>query len=205
MNYPVLEIFYSIQGEGAHVGMPAVFVRLAGCPLSCPFCDTPSRNDKGTLMSVAEIMSEINKYQSELVILTGGEPTMHDLTELVTAIDEDDRQIVIETNGVANPFPIMDLSIWVHYSVSPKAVSVSKEMYALAGSIKLLCGLETTADDILEQATMINSYGYPEILLQPIVDDGPYAENLTLAHTVNLCLQTGYKLSLQIHKILGVR
>jgi organic radical activating enzyme len=70
----VNEIFYSIQGEGANAGMPAVFVRLAGCNLNCPFCDT--EYESYTEMSIAEIKSEVVKYNCRNIIWTGGEPTL---------------------------------------------------------------------------------------------------------------------------------
>ena len=66
------EIFYSLQGEGYHTGIPAVFVRFSGCNLRCPFCDT--QHEEGTLMSDEDIAMEVAKYSTQVVILTGGEP-----------------------------------------------------------------------------------------------------------------------------------
>jgi organic radical activating enzyme len=66
------EIFYSLQGEGANTGMPAVFVRFAGCNLHCDFCDT--RHELGTMMSDEEIVQAVAAYPCQAVILTGGEP-----------------------------------------------------------------------------------------------------------------------------------
>ena len=66
------EIFYSLQGEGYHTGIPAVFVRFSGCNLRCPFCDT--QHEEGTLMSDEDIVMEVAKYSTQIVILTGGEP-----------------------------------------------------------------------------------------------------------------------------------
>jgi len=204
MQYPVLEIFHSLQGEGAHSGQPAIFIRLAGCNLACSFCDTPTRNDKGALMSISDIrdLVTITTPLLGLVVITGGEPTIHNLNPLVDMLERDGYSIVIETNGVSNPYPLRARWPTVQYSLSPKYQEPCAEMLKLADSIKILCGLETTGD-YLER--YIATLGGAEIFLQPIVDDGPYLENKSIAHTVELCLQTGAKLSLQTHKILGVR
>ena len=73
--YKINEIFYSLQGEGYYSGTPAVFVRFSGCNLSCTFCDT--QHQPGTMMSLQEIVQEVNKYPNvPLVVLTGGEPSL---------------------------------------------------------------------------------------------------------------------------------
>ena len=68
------EIFYSLQGEGRFTGVPAVFVRLAGCNLRCPFCDTDFTSVTET--SAADIVREVKRYPARHVVLTGGEPTL---------------------------------------------------------------------------------------------------------------------------------
>ena len=69
------EIFYSLQGEGANTGVPAVFVRFSGCNLRCSFCDT--QHQDGTMMSDEEIIAEVMRYpQARIVVLTGGEPSL---------------------------------------------------------------------------------------------------------------------------------
>ena len=68
------EIFYSLQGEGYHTGTPAVFIRFSGCNLKCPFCDT--QHEDGILMSDEDIVTEVSKYPTATVILTGGEPSL---------------------------------------------------------------------------------------------------------------------------------
>lgn len=212
MNYPVIEIFYSLQGEGAHVGTPAIFLRLAGCNLSCEFCDTPSRNTaiRGE-MTLDEIVAEIITKTADLtglVIITGGEPTIHDLNPLVSALTDLGYMIVIETNGTTNQFPLINRD-FVHYSVSPKPhMDPLPEMIIIAGSVKLLCDMNTTADDINAQIETIighsGSISAPEIFLQPVVNDHAYMSNDSIHHTVKLSLATGIPLSLQIHKLLGV-
>ena len=93
------EIFYSLQGEGANTGVPAVFVRFSGCNLRCSFCDT--QHQDGTMMSDEEIIAEVMRYpQARIVVLTGGEPSLFIdeafISKLKTATG---KTITIETNG----------------------------------------------------------------------------------------------------------
>ena len=91
------EIFYSLQGEGYHTGIPAVFVRFSGCNLRCPFCDT--QHEEGTLMSDEDIVMEVAKYSTQIVILTGGEPGLWIDEKLVDALHHEGKYVCIETNG----------------------------------------------------------------------------------------------------------
>lgn len=78
------EIFYSLQGEGFHVGTPAVFVRFSGCNLKCEFCDT--RHEEGVMMSDEEIVEKVCQYPCKTVILTGGEPGLWVDEDLIAAL-----------------------------------------------------------------------------------------------------------------------
>lgn len=108
------EIFYSLQGEGRHTGVPSVFVRFSGCNLRCPFCDT--RHEEGRMMSDAEIFAEVARYPGEWVILTGGEPGLWIDEEFVTSLKKaTGKRVAIETNGTR---PLPSSIDWV--CVSPK-------------------------------------------------------------------------------------
>ena len=96
------EIFYSLQGEGFHTGTPAVFVRFSGCNLKCSFCDT--RHEEGTLMSDEEILQAISVFPSNVVILTGGEPSLWIDQAFIDLLHRAGKYICIETNGT-NPLP----------------------------------------------------------------------------------------------------
>ena len=91
------EIFYSLQGEGAHTGTPAVFVRFSGCNLRCPFCDTA--HEEGSFLSDEEILAEVSKYPCRTVILTGGEPGLWIDADFIEALHRIGRYVCIETNG----------------------------------------------------------------------------------------------------------
>jgi 7-carboxy-7-deazaguanine synthase len=112
----LIEIFYSIQGEGPAMGRPATFVRLAGCNLSCQGCDTDLK--PGQEVSLPDVLKSI---QGKRVVITGGEPTlqMGELTELISLLHSNGMEIHIETNGT-NPIPEAILEK-IHYAVvSPK-------------------------------------------------------------------------------------
>jgi len=94
------EIFYSLQGEGAWVGLPTVFVRTAGCNLRCSYCDTTYAYDDGKEMNVDEILTLIQSYACSTVCITGGEPLLQkDLMNLLAVLMRKNYEICIETNG----------------------------------------------------------------------------------------------------------
>lgn len=103
IQYNVNEIFYSIQGEGSRSGKPCVFVRMQGCLLRCSWCDTPyalERNQTEKLMSIEEILAEVESYNCKFLMLTGGEPLeQKEIGTLVEVALSRGLDVVIETNG----------------------------------------------------------------------------------------------------------
>jgi len=115
----VIEIFYSLQGEGRLAGVPSVFVRLAGCPLRCRWCDTKYAWDAsaGTDYSIEQIVKTVEKWPCGHVVITGGEPMINaDLPELVQKLKKTKKHITIETAAIAY---IADLPCDL-MSISPK-------------------------------------------------------------------------------------
>ena len=113
------EIFYSLQGEGFLAGVPSVFVRLAGCPLRCKWCDTKYAwsKDAGRELSVTKIIEEVKDWPGRYVVITGGEPMIDsDLPKLVKGLKKAHKHITIETAGITYiPDLLCDLM-----SISPK-------------------------------------------------------------------------------------
>jgi 7-carboxy-7-deazaguanine synthase len=100
MNLRINEIFYSIQGESVHAGLPCVFVRLTGCNLRCTYCDTQYAFDEGRFMSVADIIRQVGQFGCGLVEITGGEPLFQSHTPaLAGKLLESGYQVLVETNG----------------------------------------------------------------------------------------------------------
>lgn len=98
----VSEIFLSIQGESTYAGLPCIFVRLAGCNLSCTWCDTAYAREaeKGCELTIEEIFKEIRKFKAHLVEITGGEPLLQlDSKKLAHALINEGYTVLVETNG----------------------------------------------------------------------------------------------------------
>lgn len=113
----VNEIFYSLQGEGHFTGTPAVFVRLSGCNLRCPFCDTDHHASVG--MTYAEVVARVAAFPSRHVVVTGGEPSMQLTDGFIDALHAAGCFVQVETNGTLPLPPSVD---WV--TCSPKDAPV---------------------------------------------------------------------------------
>jgi 7-carboxy-7-deazaguanine synthase len=118
---PVFETFYSWQGEGCHTGKSAFFIRLFGCPVHCPWCDSAGTWHPDHIPEIIEkrsvetLVAEAIKENPEIVVITGGEPAIHDLTQLTAALRQVGQSVHLETSGA---FPIRGTFDWI--TVSPK-------------------------------------------------------------------------------------
>ena len=122
----ISELFYSLQGEGSLAGVPSIFIRLAGCPLRCRWCDTQYAWDPaaGQEMSCEQVLEAIGDYPTRFVVLTGGEPMVHEGVEkLAAAIRAKGYHLTIETAGICFVDGVeADLM-----SISPKLLNSSPE------------------------------------------------------------------------------
>jgi 7-carboxy-7-deazaguanine synthase len=210
MSYAVKEIYYTLQGEGAHTGRPAVFLRFAGCNLwsgrerdrasaTCQFCDTdfvgtdgPGGGRFATADALAAAVDRIwpdQKPSNRYVVCTGGEPLLQLDEELVAALHGRGFEVAVETNGTLEPPEGLD---WV--CVSPKA---GVDLVVKTGDeLKLVFPQPTLMPDVV--AHLAFDYFY----LQPM--DGPVVEQNT-ALAVEYCLaHPRWRLSLQTHKVLAI-
>lgn len=123
----VNEIFYSLQGEGAFIGTPSIFVRVAGCNFKCKWCDTKDSWDKhgGENFSSFDLLQKIEKIPCKHIIITGGEPTMQgDLISIVQLFNKLKYKVHIETNGSFYEKKLIGIS---HITVSPKLDELTPE------------------------------------------------------------------------------
>jgi len=133
---PLMEAFYTIQGEGAHQGKAAYFIRLGGCDVGCVWCDVKESWDvnKHPLASIDQIVEEASSYPARLAVITGGEPLMHDLEPLCDALHQKGFIINIETSGA---HPLSGQLDWV--CLSPKKFKAPlPEFYPQADELKII-------------------------------------------------------------------
>jgi 7-carboxy-7-deazaguanine synthase len=190
--FQLAEIFYSVQGEGTWVGTPAVFIRLAGCNLSCAFCDTDY-----SLKFFATAREIVDRVRAEggdcpMIVLTGGEPFAQSETPLlIGALREDGRRVHVESNGtIATELPE---GVWL--TVSPKE-RLDPRMAARADEVKLIVDRRVPLEWLAH---------FPDrtpIFLQP---EGNKPQNVTLALEAAKTDPKRLRLSLQTHKFIGVR
>jgi len=112
---PVMEAFYTLQGEGMHNGRAAYFIRLGGCDVGCHWCDVKESWDAAAhpKLPVGQIVSEASQYPGRLAVITGGEPLMYDLGELTSRLQSEGFQTNIETSGV---YPLSGNWDWICFS-----------------------------------------------------------------------------------------
>ncbi len=196
-SLPVMEAFYTIQGEGFHSGRAAYFIRLGGCDVGCHWCDVKDSwdADKHPLRSIGSIVNEATQYPSRFVVITGGEPAMYDLIPLTRLLKDKGFEIAIETSGVYQLSGIVD---WI--CVSPKKFkSVLPEMLSMAHELKVI--INHTSD-----------YQFAEQFLPGVPADcklylqAEYSkfENHIPAMIDYVKANTQWKISLQTHKIINV-
>jgi len=188
----LVEIFYSVQGEGMWTGTPAVFVRLAGCNLACNFCDTDYALK--FVAGVADVVAQVRAAGGEcpMVILTGGEPlAQRATTALIDALRADGRRVHIESNGTIDV--ALPPDVWL--TVSPKE-RLHPAMAARANEAKLIVdgSVPHAWDGAFPPAT--------PVFLQP---EGNKPRNVKLAVEAAKREPSRYRLSLQTHKFIGVR
>ncbi len=202
----VREVFTSIQGEGPYSGTPAVFVRFAGCNLHCSFCDTDHDSIVCTMTPkelARRILNELEDYpEIRLIVFTGGEPFLQDFSLVMSALNSESKRYLkyqVETNGTIDPFDgSFQFSGLLHETtivVSPKEGHQVK--------IKKIDALKM----LVKEGKELRMEGHSnKVWLQPICVDGSTEDTArNMAYAVELCKKHGYKLSLQLHKILGIR
>lgn len=194
---PVVESFYSIQGEGYHQGKAAYFIRLAGCDVGCHWCDVKESWDESShpVLSVNQLIDDFINHNPRIVIVTGGEPTLHNLTYLCNRIRQKSIGLHLETSGTNTLTGQWD---WICFSPK-KFKKPLGEYYIRADELKVIVYNESDLEWAESHAARVN----PEckLYLQPEWSRESKVKSMIIEY-----IKTNPKwgISLQIHKYLNV-
>jgi 7-carboxy-7-deazaguanine synthase len=195
---PVMEHFYTLQGEGFHQGKAAYFVRLGGCDVGCVWCDVKESWDKDAhpLMKISDIIHSIKKATNQgIVVITGGEPLMHDLDELTSALQKEGFLTHIETSGA---HPLSGNFDWV--CLSPKKFKAPLEkVIKSANELKIVVFNKSDFEWAEFYASQVPSHC--KLYLQPEWDKSALVTPMIIEY---IKANPKWELSLQLHKYINV-
>jgi len=194
---PVMESFYTVQGEGAYTGAAAYFIRLGGCDVGCFWCDVKESWDADVhpKMEVDQLVKEAKDSGTEIVVITGGEPAMHNLDELTTKLRAEGLRTHIETSGAHKLTGEWD---WV--CLSPKKFKAPlEEVYDQTHELKVVVYNKHDFQWAEEHREKVNSSC--GLFLQPEWDRADHAVPMILNY---LREHPEWRISLQTHKYIGV-
>ena len=210
MKYRMREIFSTIQGEGRNTGLPATFIRFAGCNLNCPWCDT--KRQAKEFLTLTEIMARVRKFKNRAVIVTGGEPTtVVGLGDVLSKLRDEGYWLALETNGLKT---IPELELFDYVAVSPKYFYRTKyageSVIAKANEVRIVAESQNMEDFCRKMRERITATDY---YISPLDEGGKMhyrrAFNLMLKLNSSLSVKTAawppWSLSIQTHKVLGLK
>jgi 7-carboxy-7-deazaguanine synthase len=197
IDYPVMEHFYTIQGEGFHQGKAAYFIRLAGCDVGCPWCDVKDswEEKKHPRITVDQLVAEVMKTKARIVVITGGEPLMHDLGPLTEALHENGWLVHLETSGA---YPLSGTFEWI--CLSPKKFKAPlPEILPLSQECKVVVFNKSDLDWAEKYAALVSPSC--KLYLQPEWEKSSIVTPLIIDFIKE---NPGWEFSLQIHKYIHV-
>ncbi|MDX1671887.1 MAG: 7-carboxy-7-deazaguanine synthase QueE [Balneolaceae bacterium] len=196
VKYPVMEDFYTIQGEGVHTGKPAYFIRTGGCDVQCWWCDVKESWDeeKHPRIETGEVVKRAANSGARIAVITGGEPLLHDLDPLTYRLREEGLQVHIETSGSS---PLSGYLDWI--TLSPKRFKKPlDEIFPYVDELKVV--VLKKKDIEWAEKNAARCPGNTRLLLQPEWDT-PSSIRLIVEYVKN---HPEWGISLQTHKFLGV-
>jgi|TARA_B110000259_G_scaffold124232_2_gene140699 7-carboxy-7-deazaguanine synthase len=194
---PIMEEFYTIQGEGDKAGKPAYFIRIGGCDVGCHWCDVKESWDASIhpLVEVDSILDKLKDIPSKDVVITGGEPTMYNLDYLCNFLHRNHYQTYLETSG-AHPFS----GRWNWICLSPKKTIPPKpEVYSLAHELKVIIHNKNDFKWAEEHAELVNSNC--RLFLQPEWSKLDQMMPLIVDYVM---ANPKWNVSLQTHKVMHI-
>ncbi|HRH38166.1 MAG TPA: 7-carboxy-7-deazaguanine synthase QueE [Flavobacteriales bacterium] len=197
IRLPIMEAFYTVQGEGRYTGHAAYFIRLGGCDVGCTWCDVKDSWDASLhpTKSIEEIVAGASEHPARLVVITGGEPLMHDLGPLTQALVNAGFRTNIETSG-AHPFS----GDWHHVCLSPKKFKAAlPEAYQRANELKVIVFNKHDLQWAEEQAAQVGEGCM--LFLQPEWSKREAMMPLIVEHVK---AHPRWTISLQTHKYLNI-
>ncbi|MEQ1625114.1 MAG: 7-carboxy-7-deazaguanine synthase QueE [Sediminibacterium sp.] len=196
-SLPVMEAFYTLQGEGYHQGRAAYFIRLGGCDVGCVWCDVKDSWDaeKHPKITIDAIVAEACKYPGRLAVITGGEPLLHNLNELTKALQDKGFETNIETSGSS---PMSGNWDWICLSPKKFKAPVSANL-TLAHELKVVVFNKHDFEWAELHAAQVNANC--KLYLQPEWDK---AAEITPLIVDYIKAHPQWELSLQTHKYINV-
>lgn len=213
----VHSIFPTVQGEGPFSGRPCVFVRLAGCNITCPGCDTIYTGTREVL-TVEQILARVQefdpKHKMGFVVITGGEPFRQNITPLCAKLGKADFHVQIETNGTLPPSPDFgELFFDVTVVCSPKGTRVAEELQTFITAYKYVLddqdadpsdGLPMTVLGAKRRPARPHASFGGEIFVSPMDVQDFTRNHANRRYVVQQCMMFGYVVNLQLHKLLNL-
>lgn len=219
----VNEVFYTLQGEGPDSGRPSIFVRLSKCNLRCYFCDTEF--ESGTVVKLQELVDDVLQlaklHGCKLVVITGGEPLLQNIVPFVGLMNDRGLSCSVETAGTTM-LPSLHLVFDPMRSISgnlivcsPKTPKIHPQIERFVGAWKYVVrdgegdqwGMPTKSTQHRGRDSLVFMPKHPvvDIWISPMDEQSDDANMNNKLWARDLCLKHGYRLSLQVHKLVGVR
>ena len=205
-NLDIQEIFPTLQGEGPYAGQPSIFIRLGGCNLACDFCDTEF--DSYKKIPLKKILAEVKKLTKnsvrKLIVITGGEPLRQPIERLCAELIKLNFLVQIETNGTL----FRELPAEIKIICSPKISNnkyhqIRPDLLPRINAFKFI--ISKSQKNYSDVAEVGQSKFQIPVYVQPMDEYDEAKNQANLRHAVKFCEERGYFLSLQIHKILGIK
>jgi len=197
LQLPVMEHFYTIQGEGYHQGRAAYFIRLGGCDVGCVWCDVKDSwdADRHPKFDIDELISHVESTATKLVVITGGEPLMHNLDELTADLQSKGFETNIETSG---SHPLSGHWDWI--CLSPKKFKAPLPgILAFTNELKVVVFNKSDFDWAEQYAALVSPSC--KLYLQPEWDKAAVVTPLIIDYIKQ---NPKWELSLQVHKYINV-
>lgn len=195
--FPVMEHFYTLQGEGRYTGNAAYFIRLGGCDVGCVWCDVKESWDASIhpQFRISEIVSWVKNVNASIAVITGGEPAMYDLSQLCSSLKANGIRVHIETSG---SHPLKGIFDWI--TVSPKKFKTPlKESLDLAHELKVVVFNKTDFKWAETHASLVGKQC--SLYLQP---EWGKQEQMTPLIIDYIKANPNWQLSLQTHKYINI-